>query len=353
MKIQWQIAPALLLSCVLPAQAQSNVKISGYLDVAIESVQTGNGILNRMSTGQLNQSRLNFTGAEDLGGGNHALFELQAAFSPDTGVGSSNGLFSRTAYVGLSNDRAGTIKVGRLQTLSDEVIGSLWALRWGASTNYFLYYGNTTQLVSNALRYESPRWSGLSFALGYSMPEGGTLGSVREVQVKYQDQKLLLNSAYYRSSGHDFIEAGSSVGIATVGASYNLGFIIPSITVQDVRTQDAVINKASKYDVALSAIIPMGAHSLWVDAGRLKNRAVKDADAKAFSIRFDYYLSKRTFLYAGAAQIWNGDNAYYQPMGASGSYPTVTTPAAVQTGNVPGYNGKNTHSFIGGIRLGF
>jgi len=333
--------------------AQSSVKVSGFIDLSMERVDTGQGVLVRQSTGQLNQSRINFQGTEDLGDGNAAVFDLQMPFSPDTGAGSSNGIFSRTATVGLTSVKWGTFKAGRMQSLSDETIASFWALRWGASTNYFLYYGNTTQLISNAVRYETPDMKGVTLSAQYAVDEHDGVGSVTEAQARYHYEKWKINGSYYVSRGHEFIEAGSSVHIGTLGTSYDFGFATPSLMVQDTRTHDSVLNETSKYSVALSAIVPVRGNSLWLDYGILHNRDLKSANAHAASVRFDYNLSKLTFLYAGLAQVWNQPNAYYQPMGASGSYPVFTSATGVSTGYSSKYNGGNVRSLIAGIRLAF
>lgn len=345
--------PLALAFAAPSVQAQSEVKITGFVDVSLERIDTGKGTLTRESTGQLNQSRINFIGREELGGGTAALFDLEMPFSPDTGAGSSNGLFSRTATVGLTNASFGTLKVGRMQALSDETIASFWALRWGASTNYFLYYGNTTQLISNAIRYETPEMKGLTLSVEYSVDEHTGLGSIVEGQARYRDGPWKINSAYYVSRGHEFIEAGSSVHIATLGTSWNFGSFLPSLLLQDTRTRNAVLNETSKYSVAVNTIVPIGGHELWLDYGILHNRDLQKANARALSARFDYYMSRRTFVYAGVAQVWNGDNAYYQPMGASGSYPVFTSATGVSTGFATAYNGNNVRSVIAGIRTSF
>ncbi|MES2264711.1 MAG: porin [Pseudomonadota bacterium] len=347
------LTPICLAFVALAAHAQSNVRIGGFVDLSMERIDTGRGSLTRQSSGQLNQSRLTFQGTEELGDGNAAVFDLQMPFSPDTGAGSSNGLFSRTATVGLTSATLGNLKVGRMQALSDETIASFWALRWGASTNYFLYYGNTTQLISNAIRYETPSLKGAVLSFQYAVDEHNGVGSVIEGQARYAYDKWKVNGAYYVSRNHEFVEPGSSVHIGTLGTSYDFGFAVPSILYQDTRTRNAVVNETNKYSLALSATVPLQQHSLWLDYGILRNRSLKDANAHAASVRYDYNLSKRTFVYAGIAQVWNQANAYYQPMGASGSYPVFTSPTGVSTGYATAYNGGNTRSLIVGIRTAF
>jgi len=164
------LAIAAISAFASAAQAQSSVTVYGILDVAAIG-QTNSGNLNStastvpaalagsnatggsvvkpgsnfgISSNGESMSRLGFKGSEDLGGGTKAIFTLEQGFSPSTGelgntgmvgqgAGSANisgdssiqgQLFNRGAFVGLSNDKYGTLTAGRQQNLMLDNIGN-------------------------------------------------------------------------------------------------------------------------------------------------------------------------------------------------------------------------------------
>ena len=143
-----------------------------------------------LSQSGMGQSRLGFKGADDLGDGWTGLFKLEAAINPvggnltdalksqtnNNGVPQANQTagvdssaagqaFARAAYVGLSNDKYGTLTLGRQTTLTADAIstydpiynayafsligfsgttagsGSTEDTRWDNSVKYLYAYG--------------------------------------------------------------------------------------------------------------------------------------------------------------------------------------------------------------------
>ena len=116
----------LLALAVLGASAgvasaqQSNVTVYGIVDAGVQYKNDGNpaGKTLSLESGQQNGSRLGFKGTEDLGGGLSAIFTLENGFNVDTGtLGQSTPttqrLFGRQAWVGLSSNSFGSVKLGR------------------------------------------------------------------------------------------------------------------------------------------------------------------------------------------------------------------------------------------------
>ncbi len=99
------------------AQAQSSVTLYGQVDAWV-GAQKGfdssrAGVVN---PGGMSTSYWGLKGSEDLGNGLKSLFALEAFFRPDTGrAGRFDGdnFFARNAFVGLSSNAWGSIKLGR------------------------------------------------------------------------------------------------------------------------------------------------------------------------------------------------------------------------------------------------
>ncbi|RBJ77057.1 porin, partial [Pseudomonas sp. MWU12-2534b] len=106
-----------LLGAAGAAQAQSSVTLYGVIDTSIAWVHGNDGQANnswQMLSGNLQGSRFGLKGAEDLGGGLKAIFQLENGFDPGTGKLNQGGrMFGRQAFVGLESSQYGTLTLGR------------------------------------------------------------------------------------------------------------------------------------------------------------------------------------------------------------------------------------------------
>ncbi|RDV00929.1 porin [Trinickia dinghuensis] len=99
----------------------SAVTIYGLIDQGVEfvnNVPTGKTTSNAVREGAgTATSYFGMRGSEDLGGGTHAIFDLQAGFAPNTGSSLQGGrLFGRQSYVGLDGPY-GRLTFGRQYTM--------------------------------------------------------------------------------------------------------------------------------------------------------------------------------------------------------------------------------------------
>src|SRR5215468_11586349 len=115
---------ALVLGCIalspLAGQAQiDKVTLYGSLNLNFELIkgeQTDgiNPVVNRLSS---NSSRLGVRGAEYLGAGQVAIFQIESSINADTNSGDLGG---RETFVGLQGDW-GTFKMGQFLTPYDDI----------------------------------------------------------------------------------------------------------------------------------------------------------------------------------------------------------------------------------------
>lgn len=112
------VTATLAMAAASTVHAQSAVQVYGLIDTAVEhltNVNVAGDSLTRMPnlSGGMYPSRIGFRGAEELGNGMQAVYQLETGFSPDIGgLGQGNRLFGRQAWVGLSGSW-GTVTVGR------------------------------------------------------------------------------------------------------------------------------------------------------------------------------------------------------------------------------------------------
>ncbi|SAK58949.1 porin [Caballeronia fortuita] len=164
------------------ASAQSSVTLYGVVDNAFAYVNNQRGQSNiYMSQGNLQASKFGFLGAEDLGGGTKAVFRLESGFNSLTGAqASANTIFNRQAYAGLSNERYGTLTLGRQYTPYFSMVGALGptGVLTGATGAHpgDVDALDTTLRFNNAVTYASPVIAGLALGVQYGL--GGVPGSI-------------------------------------------------------------------------------------------------------------------------------------------------------------------------------
>jgi len=156
------------------ALAQDSVSVYGIIDTGVlyttNANTNGNGVFKMPSLTGTFPSRLGFKGAEDLSGGNQALFVLEAGFGPDTGVmGQGGRLFGRQSWVGLKGNW-GQVSLGRqyamtyIATQKSDVMGpniisisSLDAYLPNARTDNAIGYMGTFEGVTLGATYSFGR----------------------------------------------------------------------------------------------------------------------------------------------------------------------------------------------------
>ncbi|MGH8778417.1 porin [Paraburkholderia sp.] len=190
----------------ISAHAQSNVTIYGIIDDGLTwSSNQGGHSAWQMQSSISQGNRWGMRGVEDLGGGTSAIFRLENGFNVNTGALSQGGrLFGRLAYVGLANDRYGTVTLGRQGEGIGDYIGTLSANGSLPGGILFPHPGDLDNNgidfhLQNAIRYVSPTFAGLSGMAMYSF--GGMAGdfardSAKSFALQYLAANLQLVGAY-------------------------------------------------------------------------------------------------------------------------------------------------------------
>ncbi|MGX6999531.1 porin [Caballeronia sp. KNU42] len=226
-------AGALFAAAAAPAFAQSSVTLYGIVDEAIRyQTNAGPGGHDQvaMTSGPETHSRWGLRGSEDLGGGWAAVFRLENGFEafdgqlhvPDT-------LFSRQAYVGLSNDKWGSLTFGRqyapvYDTLGDVfdplTVGNYWQNSW-------MYNGIGNYLeVNNSVKYKGSFDNlAIDVLYGFSNQPGALgIGSTYAAELTYTFGPAMLNAGFQQVSvptSATTSSVGTSVGSPINGGKTN------------------------------------------------------------------------------------------------------------------------------------
>lgn len=180
------------LAAATAAHAQSSVILYGIVDNSIAyqnnaapstGATSGGHSQWRMSAGVWAGSRFGLKGTEDLGGGTKAVFQLEAGVNTANGASQwsqGGGIFTRQAWVGLTNNAYGTLTAGRQYTAYYTLLSPYTPRTWLTG-----YYGahpgdidslDTSYRANNSVVYLSPKIYG--FTVGGSYSFGGIAGNV-------------------------------------------------------------------------------------------------------------------------------------------------------------------------------
>lgn len=356
------LAIAIASAFAAPAfAATSNVDIGGTVNVSVDYLdadKVGNGSNLNVSS---NTSNIFFKGAEDLGGGLSAIWQIQTYFSmsgtgsADTGVAGEavkDGVGSGNTYVGLKGG-FGTVLLGKHEAPAKMI---------GRSVDLFGdQIGDNRNLVSkphgaifgwdlrpnNVVAYVTPSLSGLTGAIAY-VTNGGETGATSDASVdawsasaKYDNGPLMLGFGY---EVHNLSEADPTAedeSMWRLAAGYAFGdFKVVGLYQQ---TQD--MGGANNSDVkiwGLGGAYKMGAFTFkgqYYKADDNDNAANTGADMWALGA--DYSLSKRTMLQFAYASTDNDTGASYSAFGGGHG----DNPGTKAGGNPSGFSVGVKHAF--------
>lgn len=346
---------ALALSSVFLSGAQAaDVTIYGIIDTGLNYQHVDQDESDaeakdqfQMKGSQTIPNRWGLKGTEDLGNGYKVGFMLEGQFGSDDGTMTGGRLFQRAAQVQISNDSFGTLVMGRSGALrSGFGTTGIWAIRVNPFSNSWGdYLGGSKytmpggfKAIDNAVTYQSPVFGGVQLHAQYSFkinstaadqgPEGKASADRQwGVGATYNAGNLhvaaVLDSVLYANDDKDYDDSLAF----SLGGHYNFEFMklyASGMYFADMKGNefqgdhqkfDVLADQATYkgYSLMLAADVPMGAGVLKANLGymnaevdQLKDQTVVgDGELDRFNIGvgYEYPLSKRTKLYAGAGWV--------------------------------------------------
>ena len=326
------IALAIASAVSAPAfAATANVDVYGVLNLSVNYFQdqfTGplsytdsTGATKTLKGGEdmqisSNASRIGFKGAEDLGGGLTAIWQIESGINLDE----QNGSFaSRNSFVGLKGGWGTALignhdtpfkLVGRAVDLFGDTIADSRNLMGGNITSFKLADGTeisgatSDMRADNVIAYISPNWTGFSFAAAYStdpVSAGTSAPDATDMSV------YSLNATY--TNGPFF-----------VGGAYSDGDALENAYEQDTNWRGAAgftfgnFKIVGQYDFYEDSTSAGEDYSAWMlggswnmgnfvfkgnyISGEVDNCSGFGCDSEQWALGADYNLSKRTAVYA-------------------------------------------------------
>jgi predicted porin len=293
------------MACSSAFAQSSTVTVFGILDAGIQRLENGSQARWLQSIDGLKTSRLGFRGTEDLGGGLSAGFHIEGALSPDDGnAGGMN--WRRRSTVSLASTTLGELRLGRDYTptfWNYSVFSPFGTNGVGSSGNLIYGFGGKSSTAptivrsDNAIGYFLPK--GLGGVYGQAMValgEGAATGKFHGVRLGFANGSVDVAAAVSDTVNN---AAGDKFNNVNVGGSYDFG-VVKLMGIYSVSKQTT----AKQTTTLLGFTMPIGAGELrasWISA----DKANSPDDATQLAVGYVYLLSKRTSLYASAAQIKN------------------------------------------------
>ncbi|WP_368640287.1 porin [Castellaniella ginsengisoli] len=351
------------------AQAETSVTLYGILDTGYGyqnyKFDRGTADITAKSSGlrdgTFNGSRWGLKGAEDLGDGLRAIFQVEAHVNLGGSGGDAHSGFNRQSFVGLSSDNWGTFTMGRQYSAGTAVFQGPNGVNLGDADKVFgaTGLGGGTR-VDNSFKYVTPDLSGFQAIVLYGTggDDGTTVGRNTDgssfddrgnrvsVGASYTNGPIGVGASYDRQSQYGVDTTGESRSAASswvLSGSYDFevvklglaygqdrhgkigwngsaaGIVGGSVTegtgmVNALATsgQPLTLNnnfKSNNYHVGLSA--PVGGGTLyagWNYSTSNLDDAVADGgwgdaagNISTYQVNYFYPLSKRTGVYTYAS----------------------------------------------------
>ena len=285
------------------AQTDQRQTLSGLVDISVgESKPPGGLKTRRVDSGQMTTSWIGFRGNEDLGDGLSAIFALESFLRADTGAsGRFNGdaFFARNTFVGLTQKGVGTVRLGRNTTplFVSTLVFNAFGDSFGYSPSIRHYFLSGT--VSGDTGWND------SVLLSTQPLGGATINLIAGAGEGSSGRKWGGNVIWfggpaaatfaYQDVNKDSLGPNLATRSWQLGGSYDFGRgkLFAQLGKVDNRTTN------NSFDLlGLGAQVTFGQGNLLAQWGGLK----PDIGAKrnTFSVGYDYFISKRTDLYAVA-----------------------------------------------------
>jgi predicted porin len=316
-----------------PSLANADVILYGHAHGATGWIDDGADRSNssNMFVGNVN-SRIGVRGAEDLGNGLKAVFNME--WWVDI-AGQGRDLGPRQRFVGLASGQFGTLTLGRIHSPMKK-IGLKTDLFYNSQLGESRDIKNRDGLpqgpeslgmdpfLDNTIEYITPRWNGLFVDFAYSTDYDVPVDNGRDdndfdaysVALNYENGPIFAGAAYDARNSDAATRTFNQAWRFTGSYKFQQGFRLVGL-VQEGYEIGGVAGQ-DRLTWGVGAGYKFGNNNLkghFYQAQETSDNA--DNGAYQISVGFDHNLSKRTMVYATYSRIENDANATFR-LGSSG-----------------------------------
>ncbi|OHX13207.1 hypothetical protein BI347_06590 [Chromobacterium sphagni] len=332
-----------LLVATLPAAAFADVTIYGTLKAGVE--YNDNGTTKKTNIDDLG-SRIGFKGAEDLGSGLKAIWQVETGFAVDGNKDqyspSNSGTFAnRNSFLGLQSN-LGTLRFGNVSNFLDSDMGTVDVWQYNSDALGLSVFTRDGTRLKNSVRYDLPSVvPGLTAALQYGTKEvKGLANNDRETTVLglgYENSGFFGKYAYIHESKNvaklnDYKLNDSANDKHRLEVGYNANNLFVGLAYQQQKGNEDIVgwesyltsvaipvgiaatDKVKTQEIALTAAYTFGAITpkfSYVKAKDVKvgGQSIGDSGYDQYVVGADYALSKRTTIGAQYGDLdFKGNN---------------------------------------------
>lgn len=337
----------------------SNVTVYGIADASFDNVKNGGTTSVTNNKISSNASRLGLKGAEDLGGGLKAIWQIEQQINIDgraNGAATADSLATRNTFVGLAGDSWGSLTLGRNDTPYKTSTRAMDMFADHIADNRSLMGMGRTGFdvrFTDTVRYDSPSFSGFKVAGSYTASAEGNTTSAADVKGKavslsgnYETGPFSAALAYQKNT------FGSNAGAVVAAApglndekawKAGVGYKVAQFAVNGVyeKTTDtlgstvgataATTGRGHKAYYLSGAFNATANDAIKLAYTKVKNLAdgnAPDAGAKQWALGVDHSMSKRTTVYAMYTKLDNDLNSQFNLSSIGVTSGFAVTPAA-------------------------
>lgn len=342
------------------ARIDAGLRFVNNVDLSQYNGKTGNSTLVQAAGNDWGCSMFGITGDLPLTPQTKAVYKLEAGF--DATNGSFPG-FNRRAYVGLSDDRFGTLLFGKDLFIDNDIWGYDPMGQENMSTST-LVYGRNWQGASDMVEYRSPTQYAVQLGLQASLNPSSSTQTTKYygASLQYSFHNLSLLGVYdVMQSPNGYTNLYSASKEAIIGATYTLnpvelyaGYQILSapdagasnpnaVAVNSTANTGATYNPYASVYATHASMSWLGA--VWTVIPQVKVRgawfhtSINDnvGHANLFTVGTEYYFRPNMFWYATVGEVVNSGHAEF----------------AADIGTAPPAPGHNQFSGYSGFSIAF
>ncbi len=356
------LAAAVAGALASPLAFAQNVTIYGGIDVGVQRFSdytpVGNANENFVQSGQDYTSRLGIRGSAEIAPGLTGLFVMEALILADIG-GTSGGFgastppttgtfWDRQVYGGIESKQWGALTIGRQYTHMFHTYGvGTWSVLTAAGT---LAPSGVQVRQSNAIKYSSPKFGGLTVGLMYSP---GALGGVDTTTQepttttpdngRYWDANVIwalgqfgVSAAHSRARTQIGVDSEDTTRNSITGKWDTGAFGIFAGWAQNERDARGALAAIDNTRYWIQPVVRFGGarNELFALWGESKNDAVAASDTTWWGVGYRHHLSKRTWAYAAYGNADNDAAATGVPQSSAAAATAGEDPTSIQLGIV-------------------